>query len=176
MLRLADGNIVKSVNATTTKLAPRGAIDQLGHSLKQIIHAFAEVEDDAVILMAKWDIQDGFWHLNCREGEEWKFSSVLPQSPGEPMRLVIPSSLQMGWVESAPYFCAASEMARDVAVNYIKTQIRVLPKHKFSSWAGANEAKSTHIENGACCDIFSRSTSMISLRASFRPQNSRWNT
>ena len=61
------------------------------------------------------------------------------------MRLVVPSSLQMGWVESAPYFCAASEMARDVAVNYIETQIGTLPKHKFNSWAGVIEAKiNTH--------------------------------
>ena len=33
-LRLADGNVVKSVNNTTTKLAPQGAINQLGYSLK----------------------------------------------------------------------------------------------------------------------------------------------
>ena len=120
-------------------------MDQLGHSLKRIIHAFAEVEDDVVILMAKWDIQDDFWCLNCHEGEEWNFSYVWPQAPGEPVRLVVPSSLQMGWVESASYFCAALETAWDVAVNYIKTQIGALPKHKFDSWAGANEAKiNTH--------------------------------
>ena len=69
-LRLEDGGVVKSVNDTTEKLAPRGAIDQLGHLLKRIIQAFAEADKDAVILMAKWDIQDGFWQLNCREGEE----------------------------------------------------------------------------------------------------------
>ena len=63
-LRLEDGGVVESVNDTTEKLAPRGAIDQLGHSLKRIIHAFTEANDDAVILMAKWDIQDGFWWLN----------------------------------------------------------------------------------------------------------------
>ncbi len=69
-LCLEDGGIVESVNNTTEKWAPRGAIDQLGHSLKRLIHAFAEADNDAVILMAKWDIQDGFWRLNCREGEE----------------------------------------------------------------------------------------------------------
>ena len=122
-LRLEDGSVVESVNDTTEKLAPRGAINQLGHSLKRIIHAFAEADDDAVILMAKWDIQDGFWRLNCREGEEWNFCYVWPQAPGEPRRLVVPNSLQMGWVESAPYFCAASETARDVAVEYVETKI-----------------------------------------------------
>ena len=52
-LRLDDGGVVESVNDTTEKLAPRGAIDQLGHSLTRIIHTFAEANDDAVILMAK---------------------------------------------------------------------------------------------------------------------------
>ncbi len=69
-LRLKDGGIIESVNDTTEKWAPRGAIDQLGHSLKQIIHAFAEAKDNAKVLMAKWDIQDGFWRLNCHKGEE----------------------------------------------------------------------------------------------------------
>ena len=48
-LRLTEGGTLPSVNDPMTKLAPRGAIDQLGHSLKHIIHAFAEAEDDAVI-------------------------------------------------------------------------------------------------------------------------------
>ena len=52
-LQLEDGGIVQSVNDTTQKLAPCGAIGQLGHSLKPIIHAFAEAEDNAVVLMAK---------------------------------------------------------------------------------------------------------------------------
>jgi hypothetical protein len=52
-LRLTDGGSLPSVNDTTTKLAPSGAINQLGHSLKRIIHAFAEADDDAVILLAK---------------------------------------------------------------------------------------------------------------------------
>lgn len=90
-LLLEEGGVVESVNDTTEKLAPRGAIDQLGHSLKCIIHTFAEADDDAVILMAKWDIQDGFWRLNCREGKEWNFCYVWPQAPGEPRRIVVSS-------------------------------------------------------------------------------------
>jgi hypothetical protein len=47
----------------------------------------------------------------------------------------------MGWVESAPYFCAALETAQDIAVQYVKTRIGSLPHHKFEEWAGANIAK-----------------------------------
>jgi hypothetical protein len=60
---------------------------------------------------------------------------VWPQAPTEPRRLVVPSSLQIGWVESAPYFCAASKTARDVVVNYIEIKVGSLPKHKFKHWA-----------------------------------------
>ena len=87
------------------------------------IHAFAEAEEDARIFMAKWDITYGFWRLDAEEGAEWNFSYVLPQHPGEPIYLVIPTSLQMGWVESPPFFCAASETARDVAQDYCETKL-----------------------------------------------------
>ena len=72
-LRLRDGSVIESVNVTTEKWAPRGAIDHFGHSLKHIIHAFAEADDDAVIIVAKWDIQDGFLaaQLPRRRGMEF---------------------------------------------------------------------------------------------------------
>jgi hypothetical protein len=81
-VQLNPTTTVPSVNTTTTKTAPRGAIDQIGHVLPRIIHAFASVEDDAKIFMAKWDIKDGFWRLDCEAGEEWNFSYVLPPSYG----------------------------------------------------------------------------------------------
>ncbi len=60
--------------------------------------------------------------------------------PNKPRRLVVPSSLQMGWVESAPDFCAAFKTARDVSVEYIETKIGSLPAHKFEAWAGIENA------------------------------------
>jgi hypothetical protein len=59
-LRLKNSSVVPSVNEATTLEAPTGAIDQMGHALKRIIHAFAEADEDAKIFMAKWDIKDGF--------------------------------------------------------------------------------------------------------------------
>lgn len=43
-LRLKNGGVRMSVNDTTEKTAPAGAIDQIGHVLQRLIHAFAEVE------------------------------------------------------------------------------------------------------------------------------------
>jgi len=138
-LKLKQGSIVPSVNSTTVKTAPKGAIDQLGHSLTHIIHAFAEAEEDARIFMAKWDIKDGFWRLDAEEGAKWNFSYVLPQHPGEPIYLVVPTSLQMGWVESPPFFCAALETARDVAQDYCETKLGTLPPHKFTNYVIGNQ-------------------------------------
>ena len=121
-----------SVNDATTKTAPRKAINQLGHSLQRIIHAFAGADPNAKIFMAKWDIKDGFWRLDCAVGEEWNFCYVLPNvDSNAPIELVVPTSLQMGWIESPPYFCAASETARDVASQYAETKLGTLPHHKF---------------------------------------------
>ena len=59
--------------------------------------------------MVKWDIKDGFWRLDCKEGEEYKFSYDLPQREGLPIKLVIPTILQTGWISSPPYIEPASE-------------------------------------------------------------------
>ncbi len=48
---------------------------------------------------------------------------VLLQEEGKPVQIVVPTLLQMSWVESPPYFCAATETARDVATDYIETPV-----------------------------------------------------
>lgn len=133
-LRLKNGDVVPSVNEGTTLEAPAAAIDQMGHALSRIIHAFAEAGEDDKVFMAKFDIKDGFWRLDCKEGEEWNFAYVLPQPEGEPIRLVVPTSLQMGWVESPPYFCAASETARDVAAQYAEADVGTLETWRNTSF------------------------------------------
>ena len=56
---------------------------------------------------------------------------MLPQKEGKPVHLVIPALLQMGWIESPGYFCAASETGRDVTESYAQSAIGSLPAHKF---------------------------------------------
>jgi hypothetical protein len=52
-------------NDTTVKSALKGAINQLGEYLSRIIH-------EAKIFLAKWDIKDGFWRMDCTSGPEKK--------------------------------------------------------------------------------------------------------
>ncbi len=117
---------------------PHGAIDQLGPSLARMIHAFVEAKEDKKIFMAKWDVKDGFWQMDCRKGVQWNFAYVLLQPLGSPVILVIPSSLQMGWVESPPFFYAATEMSRDVALQYSDTAVGLLKEHKFKAYLKDN--------------------------------------
>jgi hypothetical protein len=84
--------------------------------------------------MAKWDIKDGFWRMECAVGEEWNFAYVLPQDEGMPTTLVIPTSLQMGWVESPPYFCAATKTSQDIATEYAEMKLNSLAPHKLEKF------------------------------------------
>ena len=103
-----------------------------------MIHTFTEAPDCANIFQAKWDIKDGFWRLDCKEGEEWNFCCVLPQKPGMPIKLVVPTSLHMRWIESPPYFCTVLETGRDVAEQYINTPVEQLAEHKFVEFTEVN--------------------------------------
>ena len=129
------GGELDSVNATSTKRAPRGAIDQIGHALYRIIYAIASAPDGKKVYLAKWDIKDGFWQMVAARGAEWNFCYVLPQETGAPIRIVKPTSLQMGWIESPPFFGVASETARDVAQVYAQAPLGALPPHKFEHYA-----------------------------------------
>ena len=112
----------------------------MGHALSQIIHTFAKADENNKIFMAKWGIKDGFWLMDCEAGEEYNFTHVLPQEEGMPITLVVPTLLQMGWVESPPYFCAATETARDIASDYCDTPVGSPPHHKFAKHVtGAKE-------------------------------------
>jgi hypothetical protein len=153
-LRLANGGVRASVNDTTEKTAPAGTINQLGECLSRLIHAFAEADNNAKIFMAKWDIKDGFWRMDCVKGEEWNFAYVLPQEKGKPITLMVPTSLQMGWVESPPYFCAAMETLRDISTEHIETLVNSLPRHKFEKHVVEAPEYAKLLETGDDSDKF----------------------
>ena len=138
-IRLGSGKVIYSVNQTTKKTAPQEAMDQLGHSLMYIIHVFAEADGDTKIIMDKWDTKDGCWRLDCQEGEERNFYYVLPQPEGQPTKIVVPISLQIGWIELPPFFCVVSKMGRNVAAQYTETPVGSLPTHKLAKYITSNE-------------------------------------
>jgi hypothetical protein len=63
-----------------------------------------------------------------------EFCACLTTGGGELVQIVVPTLLRMGWVESPPYFCAATETAWDVATEYIETPVNLLRPHKFHKY------------------------------------------
>lgn len=115
---------ITSVNDATNKaLAPQHAMYELGNVIPRIIHALAAAPNTGIpFLFSKVDLKDGFWRMAVNERDAWNFAYVLPPlDPNDDPVLVIPDSLQMGWSESPPFFCAATETARDVAQHTLDT-------------------------------------------------------
>lgn len=79
-------------------------------------------------MFSKVDLADGYWRMIVEEWSRYNFAYVMPGPPGSPIRLVIPSALQMGCNESPAYFCAATETARDIAQAWIDDGTS-LPEH-----------------------------------------------
>jgi hypothetical protein len=127
-----------SVNkATNPKVAPTAAMAELGNVLPRLIYTVANADEaQGPILFSKLDIKDGYWRMVVPANDEWNFAYILPNaSPDERTQLVVPSSLQMGWRDSPAYFCAASEMARDVGKKLAtSTPIGFLPPHPLEHW------------------------------------------
>jgi hypothetical protein len=117
-----------SVNDTTVRLAPDGPVKELGNVLPRILDFMSTVPAEEHIYFAKIDLADGYWRMIVDPDERWNFAYVLPSRPGQPIRIVIPSALQMGWNESPAYFCATTETARDVAQTWIDDGTK-LPPH-----------------------------------------------
>ena len=109
-----DKDKLKSVNNASDKdLAPQHSMYELGNVIPQIIWNMAKAPDTGVpILFSKIDLKDGYWRMVVNEADTWNFAYVLsPLKPGDDIELVIPDALQMGWSESPPFFCAATETA-----------------------------------------------------------------
>jgi hypothetical protein len=122
-----------SVNDTTVRQAPEGPVKELGNVLPRILDFMASVPAKEHIHFSKMDLADGYWRMVVEPEARWNFAYVMPCPPGEPIQLVIPSALQMGWNESPAYFCATTETARDVAQNWIDKNRR-LQEHPMESF------------------------------------------
>jgi hypothetical protein len=122
----------KSVNDSTVRLAPDAPVKELGNVLSRLLRFMQEVPPEEEIHFAKIDLADGYWRMIVEEESRWNFAYVLPGPVDAPIRLVIPSALQMGWNESPAYFCAATETTRDIAQAWID-QDKQLDEHAMEA-------------------------------------------
>ena len=89
---------------------------QFGHALDRILReillsnpAFGPVN------LIKIDIADGFYRLDVNPGDIPKLAVIFPTLPGQPCMVALPLVLPMGWKNSPPVFCTATETAADLA-------------------------------------------------------------
>ena len=133
-LRIPKG-VIPSVNETTTKQAPAESMVQLGECIKRIVATMAKnYNPQAPFAFSKIDIKDGFWRLMVSNADAWNFCYVMPSltpvTTLDDIQIVVPNSLQMGWCESPPFFCAVTETARDIIMDLL-SQATTLPDHPF---------------------------------------------
>jgi hypothetical protein len=132
--------IQESVNDTTEHLAPVEAVKAIGQVLPNLFQFMADTPQEEIIAFSKIDLSDGFWRMIVEENSKWNFCYVMPDPDGSPTRIVVPSALQMGWAESPPYFCAATQAGRDV-IEYLIDEGFDLPPHPLESYIVTEETK-----------------------------------
>jgi hypothetical protein len=125
--------LAPSVNSTTIQQSPDYPVKELGRVLPRLLAFMNSVPPEETIMFAKIDLSDGFWRMLVHEADKWNFAYALPGTVGDPIRLIIPHALQMGWTESPGYFCAATETGRDIMQALIDGGTR-LPPHVFDSY------------------------------------------
>ena len=125
---IIDGKRFPSVNNSTRKMAKQESMEQLGQVIKRILHTMAQARKEdptQVFHFAKLDIKDGFWRLAVSDIAAWNFCYVLPSvnkvQSIDDIEIVVPNALQMGWCESPPFFCSASETGRDTIEKLLST-------------------------------------------------------
>ena len=92
---------------------------QLGQCVNRHISTITDnYNEEAPFIFAKLDINDGYWRLQVSSIDACKFCYVLLQfhdvKNSDAIKLAALNFLQMVWCKSPPFFCAASDMARDV--------------------------------------------------------------
>ena len=120
----------KSVNDSTVLQAPSQSVKEIGKVLPWLLQYMHDTPPGLHILFSKLDISNGFWRLTVRLANSYNFAYVLPQPNGEPIRIVVPGALEMGWVESPPLLCTVTEPACDLTQHLLTNKVP-LPHHKL---------------------------------------------
>jgi hypothetical protein len=63
------------------------------------------------------------------------------------VQIVVPSAVQMGWVESPSLFCTVTESARDITQHLVDANVD-LPPHPFEAQMNIH-----HVPLRACADV-----------------------
>jgi hypothetical protein len=102
------------LNDETVKLAPREAM-QFGKALDRILQAIVDADPaHGPVKLIKVDIADGFYRIWLNLHDIPKLAVSIPPLYGDEPLVALPLALPMGWTESPPYFCVATETVADI--------------------------------------------------------------
>lgn len=125
-----------NVNADTLPLAAMEAM-QFGHALDRILREIllANPAFGPVRLM-KVDISDGFYRIDLNVDDIPKLGVVFPTLNGEEPLIAFPLVLPMGWKNSPPIFCTATETIADLANARLQAHLNY-PEHPLDHLAAS---------------------------------------
>ena len=126
------------VNDDTLPLAPTESM-QYGNALHRLLREILIANPaNGVVYMAKLDISDGFYRINLAPADIPRLGLVFPSLPHQPPLVALPLVLPMGWKNSPPVFCAATETAADIA-NSLLVSHPDLPQHRLEHHASVHD-------------------------------------
>jgi hypothetical protein len=154
------------INAETVKMAPREAM-QFGKALERILQAIVDADPTfGPVQMIKVDIADGFYRVWLNVDDIPKLAVALPALHGEEPLVALPLVLPMGWTESPPYFCGATETVADITNRRLANHWQP-PPHRLEALANT---KATTLDD---TPPVARATSLTTAINPARPTNRR---
>jgi hypothetical protein len=127
------------VNNETVRLAPDEAM-QFGKALERVMHDIVSANPlYGPVHLMKVDIADGFYRIMVRSRDIVKLAVSIPTLAGEEPLVALPLVLPMGWTQSPPWFCAATETATDVANQRLQRKWKA-PPHRLDTLASTPPA------------------------------------
>ena len=124
-----------SVNQEAAQGAPPEAM-QFGKALERILQRILAANPrHSPTYMLKLDLSDGFYRVHLRAEDIPTLGVAFPVGPGEEPLIALPLTLPMGWTESPPYFCSATETLVDL-INLHASPTWDPPRHPLEPAAG----------------------------------------
>ena len=103
------------VNDETVPLVHSEAM-QFGRTLHRLLAKIIAANPRfGPVYLSKLDISDGFYRIWLLAKDTLKLGVLFPKEEGVPDLVAFPLALPMGWVNSPPLFCAATETVADLA-------------------------------------------------------------
>jgi Reverse transcriptase (RNA-dependent DNA polymerase). len=124
---------------------------QFGQALQRILrHILLADPQHGPVYLLKIDIADGFYRIDVCPEDIPKLGVMFPTPPGVEPLVALPMVLPMGWKNSPPAFCTATETIADLANEKLRTE-ECNCSHPLRSRAAQHDHISPLPERPDCC-------------------------